>query len=90
MLARFTGKTQQQEARPATTSFNLVRQMRITRYKYLGFILREGSKQPTSRRTKPSDLQGGYSAVRERHGRQSADGRPGTLLLQQPYRTSKG
>ena len=45
MLARFTGKTQQQEARPATTSFNLVRQMRITRYKYLGTILRQGSNQ---------------------------------------------
>ena len=35
MLSRITGKTPQQEARPATTSHNLIQQIRIIRYKYL-------------------------------------------------------
>ena len=44
MLARFTGKTIPQEARPATTSFNLVRSIRTRRLKWLGQILRTGPR----------------------------------------------
>ena len=40
LLSRITGASPATEARPATTSFNLVQQIRIIRYKYLGFILR--------------------------------------------------
>ena len=41
LLSRITGNTPQQEARPTTTSHNLIRQIRIIRYnKYLGKILR--------------------------------------------------
>ena len=39
MLARFTGQTRRQEARRATTSFDLVRHIRVMRLKWLGFIL---------------------------------------------------
>ena len=49
MLSRITGNSIPQEARPATTSFNnnltsfnLVRSIRIRRYKFLGHILRSG------------------------------------------------
>ena len=42
MLARFTGQSIPQEARPATTSFNLVRHIRVRRLKWVGQILRKG------------------------------------------------
>ena len=45
MLARFTGKSIPQEARPTSTSFDLVRQIRIRRLKWLGHILRAGPKR---------------------------------------------
>ena len=41
MLARFTGQTQRQEARRATTSYDLVRHIRVMRLKWLGFIMRQ-------------------------------------------------
>ena len=41
MLARFTGQTQRQEARRATTSHDLVRHIRVMRLKWLGFIMRQ-------------------------------------------------
>ena len=40
MLTHITGKPIRDEARPQTTSFNLVRQIRIRRYRWLGHILR--------------------------------------------------
>ena len=40
MLSRITGNSIPQEARPMSTNHNLVRCMRVVRYKYLGFILR--------------------------------------------------
>ena len=40
MLSRFTGKTIPQEARPTTTSFDLVKAARKQRLKWLGNILR--------------------------------------------------
>ena len=40
MLSRFTGRSIQEEARPLTTSLNLVRKLRIRRHKWLGHILR--------------------------------------------------
>ena len=39
MLARFTGKPIPQEACPASTSYNLVKHIRIRRFKWLGQIL---------------------------------------------------
>ena len=44
MLTRFTGKTIPQEARPASTSFNLVKNIRTRRLKWLGQILRTGPR----------------------------------------------
>ena len=41
MLARFTGQTQRHEARRATTSYDLVRHVRVMRLKWLGFIMRQ-------------------------------------------------
>ena len=40
MLARITGKPIPQEARPASTSLNLVRKIRMRRHRWLGHILR--------------------------------------------------
>ena len=42
MLSFFTGKTISQEARPTTTSFNLIHKIRIRRHKWLGHIIRAG------------------------------------------------
>ena len=47
MLASFTSKTIQQEARPLTTSLNLVLRLRKTRLRWLGHILRGGKDQLT-------------------------------------------
>ena len=40
MLSRITGNSIPHEARPTTTSYNLVRYIRIIRYKFAGSILR--------------------------------------------------
>ena len=42
MLARFTGKTIPQEARASSSTFNLVKHIRVRRLKWLGHILRAG------------------------------------------------
>ena len=72
MLARFTGKTIPQEARPATTSFDLVKNIRQRRFKWLGQILRAGPIKLT------------YQAVEE----QRRLGLPGNLLMDAPHHNS--
>ena len=47
MLVRFTGKTIPQEARKTTCTLDLVRQIRIRRFKWLGHILRAGPSRLT-------------------------------------------
>ena len=47
MLASFTKKSIQQEARPLTTSLNLVLRLRKTRLRWLGQILRDGPEHIT-------------------------------------------
>ena len=42
MLARITGKSIPQEARPATSSLDLIRRIRMRRHRWLGHILRLG------------------------------------------------
>ena len=42
MLSWFTGKTIPTEARPATTSFNLLQKIRQRRLRWVGHILRQG------------------------------------------------
>lgn len=42
MLARITGRSVATEARPATTSFNLVKRIRQRRLRWLGHIIRAG------------------------------------------------
>lgn len=42
MLARITGKPIPQEARPATSSLNLIRRIKMRRHRWLGHILRLG------------------------------------------------
>lgn len=47
MLARFTGLTIPQEARPTSTSFNLIRKIRQRRLRWVGHILRAGPNRIT-------------------------------------------
>lgn len=47
MLARFTDNSIPQEARAATTTFNLVKHIRIRRLKWMGHILRAGPDRIT-------------------------------------------
>ena len=68
MLARFTKKSIPQEARPWSTSFDLVLSIRKRRLRWLGHILRAGKEQPA------------YQAVME----QSTQGRSGNLLMDAP------
>ena len=68
LLSRFTGKTVQQEARPATTSLNLTRRIRKLRLRWLGQILRSG----------PQHLI--FKAVEEQH----RHGMRGGLLMDAP------
>ena len=42
MLARFTGQSIPAEARPTTTSFNLIKKIRERRFRWLGHIVRAG------------------------------------------------
>ena len=42
MLARITGKSYRDEARPSTCTFDLVRSVRVRRFRWLGHILRFG------------------------------------------------
>ena len=68
MLSRFSGKTIPQEARKATCSFDLLRQIRIRRFKWLDHILRAGPSRLT------------YQAVVEQHRM----GLPGNILMDAP------
>ena len=45
MLARVTGRTFREEARPSTTSFDLVLSIRRRRLRWLGHILRAGDER---------------------------------------------
>ena len=68
MLARFTHKSIPQEARATSCSFNLVRSIRVRRFKWLGHILRAGPDRIT------------YKAVEE----QKRMGLPGNILMDAP------
>ena len=68
MLAWFTGKTIPQEARPSTTSFNVLLRIRRQRLKWVGHLLRAG----------PAHLS--YQALRA----QIALGKEGNLLQDAP------
>ena len=72
MLARFTGKSIPQEARPISCSYNLVRHIRQRRMKWLGDILRAGPERIT------------YQAVEQ----QRRLGLPGNLLMDAPPHTT--
>ena len=72
MLAHITGKSIREEARPQTTSLNLVRQIRIRRYRWLGHILR----------TSPERL------IHQALKCQSVMDAPGNLLMDAPPYTS--
>ena len=71
MLVKFTDKTIPQEARQTTCSFNLVRHIRIRRFKWLVHILRAGPSRLT------------YQAVEE----QSRLSRPVNILMDAPPHT---
>lgn len=72
MLASFTGKTIREEARPETTSFNLVRSIRVRRFRWLGHILRGGEERLV------------YAAMKA----QSENGKEGNLLMDAPQHQS--
>ena len=68
MLARITGRSIPTEARPATTSYNLVRNIRIRRYKWVGMILRSDKDRLI------------FNALKVQHEM----GSPGNLLMDVP------
>ena len=68
MLSRFTHKTIPQEARASTCSFDLVRSIRVRRFKWLGHILRAGPSHIT------------FQAIEE----QKRLGLPGNILMDAP------
>ena len=72
LLSRITGNAPQIEARPVTTSHNLIRQIRIIRYKYLGFILRLDSSRLIQK------------AVETLHARRTT----GSILMDAPQHSS--
>ena len=55
MLARITGNTIPQEARPATTSLNIINRIRARRLRWVGHILREGPEKLTYQALKAQD-----------------------------------
>ena len=72
MLARLTGKSIPQEARPGSTSLNLVRRIRMRRHRWLGHILRLGPGSIT------------FQAIKMQHQLQEE----GNLLMDAPPYTS--
>ena len=68
MLVRFTGQSIPAEARPLTTSFNLVKKIRERRFRWLGHIVRAG----------PSSIM--YQALVTQHSM----GLTGNLLMDAP------
>ena len=68
MLASFTGKSIREEARPESTSYNLVHHIRVRRFRWLGHILREGQGRLV------------YEAVKL----QRENGKEGNLLMDAP------
>ena len=72
MLARITGKSIPQEARPQSTSLNLVKRIRMRRHRWLGHILRLG----------PSSIT--FQALKVQHQMQAE----GNLLMDAPHYTN--
>ena len=68
MLSRITGQTVRQEARSCTTSYNILKHIRVMRLKYLGLILRGDPNSLT------------FGAVHQ----QFQMGTPGNLLMDAP------
>ena len=68
MLAWITGNSIPHEARPATTSFNIIRKIRIRRLRWVGHILRAGPQNPS------------YQALKSLHSNPI----PGSLLTDVP------
>ena len=68
MLARISGKSfrEEEEASAATTSFNLVRSIRLRRFRWLGHM--------SARRTQQADLSGGHGTVLRRRSRKPLHG----------------
>ena len=74
ILTHFTHQTIPQEARPSTCSFDLVKSIRVRRFKWLGHILRADPDRIT------------FQAVEE----QRRMGLPGNLLMDAPQHNSLG
>ena len=72
MLAWFTGNSIPHEARPATTSFNIIQKLRSRRLRWVGHILRAGPQNPS------------FQALKSLH----ANPVPGSLLMDTPTRDS--
>ena len=81
MLSRITGNGIRIEARAATSSYNLVRQIRRRRFKWLGQILRMDTNRLLHQMTK-------VRAVRQSHYRRSINGCTPTPGLQRSHSTS--
>ena len=69
MLSRITGQTVRQEARSCTTSYNILKHIRVMRLNYLGLILRGNPNSLT------------FDAVHQ----QFQMGTPGNLLMDTPH-----
>ena len=72
MLAWITGNSIPHEARPATTSFNIIRKIRIRRLRWVGHILRAGPQNPS------------YQALKSLHSNPI----PGSLLTDVPTKNT--
>ena len=72
MLAWITGNSIPHEARPATTSFNIIKKLRSRRLRWVGHILRAGPQNPS------------FQALKTLH----ANPVPGSLLMDVPIRDS--
>ena len=68
LLSRFTGKNIQAEVRPASTSLNLNKRIRLQRFRWLGTILRNSWDGATGRRRLI------YQAVESQHLHQMKGG----------------
>ena len=68
MLAWITGNSIPYEARPATTTFNIIRKLRTCRLRWVGHILRAGPQNPS------------YQALKALH----LNPKPGSLLMDAP------
>ena len=87
-ISRITGNSIPHEARPMTTSYNLVRCIRIIRYKFAGSILRSPTLSSGENRLTYLALRS--SQTRDQRIREHSHGCPPTLITRKSDSPSNG